>query len=287
MANENTTDQFSLYNSLVTMVRTFNHHRTYPIQKESNLYYFSAADDNSDSKTANKINRFLFESILEQFLYIFDKPTSATTIDPNNASLFDLSIIYVRFLVLNFSNTLISIACTTSLLSYQFYLLGILVNKLTGQQIDMNNNNMNNNNRRDLRGAGGAGQIPEADLSNVGDVAAVLFFLLSIQSGLTSLVNLQRIEKFFKNYSLLFIAILHYFHTSIDSQLMSLSASSKPNWHNQRHLRVLVFCFLLIVIPVVILFFLWTNFQVGNYNYIYIYLLNKILTSNLGEVKIF
>lgn len=266
MSNENLTDQFSLYNSLLNFVRALNQNRTYTEISSESRIYFQMTSSLSENSENSKTTKFLFDSVLDQFVYIFDTPppitTTTTTADHDTTNLFDLSMVYVRFLVLNLSNTLISIACTTSLLSYQFYLLGILVNKITAQQSTTDANNNNIHNRREMGGAMGGGQMPEADLSNVGDVAAVLFFLLSIQSGLTSLLNLQRIEKFFKNYSLLFIAILHYFHTSIDSQLMTLSASSKPNWQNQRHVRVLSVCVLLIVIPVVILFFLWTNFQV-------------------------
>lgn len=174
-------------------------------------------------------------------------------------SLTNLSVVYIRFIILNLSNTLIAVACTTSILSYQFYLLGIFVNKVTGQ-VSLANQNNNNARRNDL---GGVVHIPEGDLSNVGDVAAVLFFLLSVQSGLTYLSRLQRVEKLLKNYSLLFIAILHYFHTSIDTQLMALSASSKSNWRTPRHLRVLCVALSLIFLPLLILAGLWTNFEVA------------------------
>lgn len=179
-------------------------------------------------------------------------------------SLTNLSVVYIRFLILNLSNTLIAVACTTSILSYQFYLLGIFVNKVTGQ-VSLANQNNNNARRNDL---GGVVNIPEGDLSNVGDVAAVLFFLLSVQSGLTYLSRLQRVEKLLKNYSLLFIAILHYFHTSIDTQLMALSASSKSNWRTRRHLRVLCVAFSLIFLPLLILVGLWTNFEVTLINFL-------------------
>lgn len=177
-------------------------------------------------------------------------------------SLTNLSVVYIRFLILNLSNTLIAVACTTSILSYQFYLLGIFVNKVTGQVSLANQNNNNNNNNARRNDLGGVVHIPEGDLSNVGDVAAVLFFLLSVQSGLTYLSRMQRVEKLLKNYSLLFIAILHYFHTSIDTQLMALSASSKSNWRTHRHLRVLCVALSLIFLPLLILAGLWTNFEV-------------------------
>ena len=167
----------------------------------------------------------------------------------------DVAIIYLKMLVLNLSETLVSIGATTSILSYQFYLIGHFLAKILSsnpqQRVDNNNNRIPN----DLNN----------DFANVGDVAAILFFLLSIQSGLSSLDGNQRVEKFLKNYSLLFIAILHYFHTSLDAQLMNLSASSKPNWSSQRHMRLLGVCVALIFIPLVILSVLWYNFKISTW----------------------
>ncbi len=100
---------------------------------------------------------------------------------------------------------------------------------------------------------------------NVGDVAAILFFLLSIQSGISSLNGNQRVEKFLKNYSLLFIAILHYLHTGLDSQLTTLSASSNPHWFNEKHLRLLSVCLSLIILPGFILSILWSYFRISTW----------------------
>ena len=152
-------------------------------------------------------------------------------------------VLYFKMLTLTFSETTVSIAATTSMIALQFRHFGDLMNKLTR----INDEHANN------------------DLVNVGDVASILFFLLSIQSGLSSLSSPQRIEKFYKNYSLLFIAILHYFHTSLDGQLMALSSTSKPMWKSEKHLRVLSVCFSLIIIPCSILIFLWSNFQISTW----------------------
>jgi hypothetical protein len=159
--------------------------------------------------------------------------------------------IYIRMLVLNITSNIVSIAATTAILSFQFYLIGIFMQHLVGpSNNNHNHNNLNNNNHPNP---------PETDLGSVGDVAASLFFLLSIQSGLSSLHAKLKIEKFFKNYSLLFIAILHFFHTQFDSQLMMLSASTKLNWRNQRNIRVLSLSSMLILIPIVILYVLFRN----------------------------
>jgi hypothetical protein len=201
--------------------------------------------------------------------------------------------VYSKMLVLSLSETIISISSITSILSWQFYLIGKFVNKLTDPP---NVTTINNRAQIDgprtaplqaqaqpqqrvnllneplaaraeaVRPANNQNNVEnDIDLLNVGDVAAILFFLLSIQSGLSSLSGYQRIEKFFKNYSLLFIAILHYFHTNLDQQLMTLSASSKPNWLNEKHIRVLCVSFSLIVLPLLILIFLWTQFSLSTW----------------------
>jgi E3 ubiquitin-protein ligase RNF139 len=109
------------------------------------------------------------------------------------------------------------------------------------------------------------------ELTNVGDVAAILFFLLSVQSGLSSLHAKHRIEKFFKNYSLLFIAILHYFHTTFDAQLMTLSASSTStatttrHHTSERHIRTLGLSLALILTPLGILVYMVQNYSLSTW----------------------
>lgn len=148
-------------------------------------------------------------------------------------------------LVLNLSDTFISISCITSMLALKFNALGRLFARLTLNSDEAANQN---------------------EALKVGDVAAIFFFILSIQTGLSSLTGQKRIERFFKNYSLLFIAILHYFHTSLDSQLMQLSASSlQPYWKNKKHIRPLLVFALLLITPVMILTLLWQHFVVSTW----------------------
>ena len=194
------------------------------------------------------------------------------------ATLHDVFYLYLRVLILNLSQTLISIAATTSILSLQFYWCGKLVSRITTPQERDNSGggqrgNVNQRHRRraPVNPPAHPGddqqnqQFNQNDLLNVGDVAAILFFLLSIQSGLSSLNGHIRIEKFFKNYTLLFIAILHYFHTTLDAQLMSLSASSKPNWKSKKHLRVLSVCMALFGLPFLIVYLLWSRFTTSTW----------------------
>ena len=180
-------------------------------------------------------------------------------------------ILYLKMFLLNSTQTLVSIAALTSLISYQFRLIGLLINRLvnsspTSSRDRPTNINNNNNNRHQ----NGDQQPPPVaneanDFASVGDVSAILFFLLCVQSGMSSLKGEQRVEKFLKNYSLLFIAILHYFHTSLDAQLMTLVASSKPEWNSERHLRLLGVCVVMIVLPVCILATMFGNFSMSTW----------------------
>jgi len=167
----------------------------------------------------------------------------------------EVTKLYGKMLILNVSETIISVSSITSVLALQFNAIGRFIAKLTikPQPADQQAPNPNHQNP------------PENDLLNVGDVAAIFFFILSIQTGLSSLNGQLRIDRFFKNYSLLLIAILHYFHTSYDAQLIQLSASSKSNWKSQKHLRLLSVSSLLILIPLLVLVLLWRNFVVSTW----------------------
>ena len=95
--------------------------------------------------------------------------------------------------------------------------MGQLFNKITNI-----NDNQQNRQQQQRRRANENDNQNENELLNVGDVAAILFFLLSVQSGLSSLNGRNRIEKFFKNYTLLFIAILHYLHNNLDTKVINI-----------------------------------------------------------------
>ena len=196
---------------------------------------------------------------LNKFFFSFEFVNSnPNTYSISCESLTELVRLYFKMLVLNLSETFISIGAITSVLSYKFYLIGKIVSNLTLSSAEVTD--------EDGRGQAqlNANQ-NENELLNVGDVAAIFFFLLSIQTGLSSLHGQLRIEKFLKNYSLLFIAILHFFHTSIDSQLMALSASSKPNWKSKKHFRLLSICGSLILLPLIIIYILWTRFCISTW----------------------
>lgn len=243
-------DSKSLYNFLTYLFKPKNSSQN--ITSNSTLTILNDYDK----------DEFLFESIWSQFVSIFSSKSNINETKIEDLNFFKFADLYVKVLVLNLTNTLVSISCTTSILSYQYHLLGQFVNGIitskSGNEAQLNTGQpaIEANNQLDEH---------DADIKNVGDVAAILFFLLSIQSGLSSLSGKQRIEKFLKNYSLLFIAILHYFHTSLDAQLMTLSASSRLTWSNKKHVRILNVCISLVLIPALIIIVIWRYFNVSTW----------------------
>lgn len=62
---------------------------------------------------------------------------------------------------------------------------------------------------------------------------------------------------FFRNFGLLFTAILHFIHNVVNPLLMSLSASHNPSV--RRHVHALLVCLLLVVLPLILMFYLWST----------------------------
>jgi len=236
------------------------------IKQNNSLYDYICALFNPDSNNEGLPNSntsieglssptvFSLGELLEHILNIdfFNKSLGVLI---NNENFIQVIQLYGKMLILNVSETIISVSSITSVLALQFNSIGRFIAKLTLKPRPPDENVPNVN----------AQVPPDNDLLNVGDVAAIFFFILSIQTGLSSLNGQQRIDRFFKNYSLLLIAILHYFHTSYDAQLIQLSASSKSDWKSQKHLRLLSVCLLLIFIPIVVLLLLWRNFVVSTW----------------------
>ena len=176
--------------------------------------------------------------------------------------------IYTLFLYL--TNNIISIFSVTSVLSFLFYNLALLLRKWLYPQLQLvNNNNNNNNNNNDV----------DNDLLDIGEITTVLFLILSVQSSITQLYGIDRLKKLIKNMLLLLIALLHFLHRILDQQLMQLSAttsykqmSKKINESDiqaiilkKRHFRTLFLSILLIIIPVFLLIILWINCNVSTW----------------------
>ncbi|GAB1867536.1 Protein TRC8 like protein [Camponotus japonicus] len=103
----------------------------------------------------------------------------------------------------------------------------------------------------------------DEDEKSIGTVSAILFYILALQTGLTSLDREKRLVRLYRNFCLLFTAILHFVHNIVNPLLMSLSASHNPALH--RHLRALAVCAFLIFFPVSLLIFLWSHFTVSTW----------------------
>ncbi|KAJ8918848.1 hypothetical protein NQ315_011135, partial [Exocentrus adspersus] len=90
---------------------------------------------------------------------------------------------------------------------------------------------------------------------NFGTVSAIVFYILALQTGLTGLEPEVRFVRLCKNFCLLFTALLHFTHNVVNPLLMSLSASHNPSL--RRHLHALLVCCVLVILPVLLMYFLW------------------------------
>lgn len=286
---ENRTENYSLFNSLASFFMDPTElAEMYESEKldieEKSLYLFNMTKTDTPNLLASYVVSFGFSYIHSSSLfsstsfseYFSDKIHNDLT-EQYDINLFNLTCLFFKMILLDLSNNLICIAATTSILSYKFYLFGVFVNKILtpSNSIDQTPNNAqrdrlgldeNDQQQQQMRQQpANANANGNEEFSNIGEVAAILFFLLSIQSGLSSLNGSQRVDKFLKNYSLLFIAILHFLHTGLDAQLTNLSASSNPHWFNKKHSRLLSVCLSLIIVPSFILFILWRYFKISTW----------------------
>jgi hypothetical protein len=92
-------------------------------------------------------------------------------------------IVYLKFLILNLTETSMSTAAMISIISLQFSLFGQFIKKIILFDFNQVVNRMQEQNIDNLN---------ENDLLNISDVSAILLTLLSIQSGLTGLHGKNR-----------------------------------------------------------------------------------------------
>ncbi|XP_071949196.1 E3 ubiquitin-protein ligase RNF139-like [Antedon mediterranea] len=97
----------------------------------------------------------------------------------------------------------------------------------------------------------------------IGTVSAVLFFILALQTGLTELEGHARLVRLFRNSCLLVTAILHFIHNMLNQVMLSLGASQNTSW--KRHARVLFVALLLLVIPFLLFYSLWTSYEMSTW----------------------
>lgn len=98
---------------------------------------------------------------------------------------------------------------------------------------------------------------------NFGTVSAIVFYILALQTGLTGLEPEIRFVRLCRNFCLLFTAILHFVHNVVNPLLMSLSASHNPSL--RRHLHALLVCFVLVLLPILLMYYLWSTQQTSTW----------------------
>lgn len=98
---------------------------------------------------------------------------------------------------------------------------------------------------------------------NFGTVSAIVFYILALQTGLTGLEPEVRFIRLCKNFCLLFTALLHFTHNVVNPLLMSLSASHNPSL--RRHLHALLVCGVLVILPLLLMYFLWSTQEMSTW----------------------
>lgn len=101
------------------------------------------------------------------------------------------------------------------------------------------------------------------DEKSFGTVSAILFFILALQTGLTGLEPEKRFVRLYRNFCLLFTAILHFIHNMVNPLLMSLSASRNRSINH--HGRALLVCAFLVAFPCWFLTYLWRTHNVSTW----------------------
>ncbi|KAG5893529.1 hypothetical protein JTB14_006065 [Gonioctena quinquepunctata] len=98
---------------------------------------------------------------------------------------------------------------------------------------------------------------------NFGTVSAIVFYILALQTGLTGLEPEVRFVRLCRNFCLLFTALLHFTHNVVNPLLMSLSASHNPSL--KRHLHALLVSGVLILLPILLMYFLWKTQEMSTW----------------------
>lgn len=97
--------------------------------------------------------------------------------------------------------------------------------------------------------------IDETEDKSIGNVSALLFFILAVQTGVTGLEPEKRFIRIYRNFCLLFTALLHFVHNILNPILLSLSASRNPSVG--KHIRALLVSAFLMATPICLLIHQW------------------------------
>ena len=101
------------------------------------------------------------------------------------------------------------------------------------------------------------------DHHSIGIVSSVLFFILALQTGVTGLEESKRLSRLYRNFCLLFTAILHFFHNTVNTLLMNVSSSQSRVL--SMHLRPLVMCGILLLLPFWMMVYLWQQHELSTW----------------------
>lgn len=105
--------------------------------------------------------------------------------------------------------------------------------------------------------------LEDPDDRAIGTVSGVLFFILALQNGLTGMEPEKRIMRLYRNFCLIFTAILHFIHNRVSPILYTLSASRNPSVN--KHARALAVCGLVIVFSASFLKYILTHHQLSTW----------------------
>lgn len=91
----------------------------------------------------------------------------------------------------------------------------------------------------------------------MGTMSAILFFILALQTGLSGMAPFKRLGRLYCNVCLLVMAVLHFVHSMVHPELLTLSAGR--NVPIKRHVRSLAVCLCLVTFPSIMITYLWNE----------------------------
>lgn len=97
----------------------------------------------------------------------------------------------------------------------------------------------------------------------MGVMSAILFFILALQTGLSGLTPVKRLGRLYCNACLLMMAMLHFVHSMVHPELLTISAGR--NASIKRHMRTLCICSFLISFTLTMMVYLWNNNSISTW----------------------
>jgi hypothetical protein len=184
--HENSTENYSLFNWIKSWLLLEN--GTYfeesfvsdieSSSKNTSLVDFSNGLNFTNASTPNLIVTY-FVSVGFRYLYTLSSDSTILALIEEQLATFSLNwlvigSLYFKMVLLTMSSNLVCIAATTSILSYKFYLFGVLVNKLItcsgSNAVNTPNNNHLRQQRRPNNNNGNNDDIDDPNNNNLNEV---------------------------------------------------------------------------------------------------------------------